>query len=138
MGQSVRLGAQAHGRMMSLQLTLSLHDGWHPGVLFLIRKRRMPKRYGTIMQGRLRRESERRATPPWADRAKIRALYKTARRLTKETGEQHDVDHIVPLLHPLVCGLHVDWNMEVMHWRFNSEKGNLYWPDMPNIQLELL
>lgn len=120
-----------------MQLALLLEGGHHPGRLFLIRKRRMPKRYGTIMQGRLRRESEARATPPWADRKAIRDKYKSRDFMKELTGELYEVDHIIPLLHPLVCGLHIAANMQVLHWKENAEKGNLYWPDMPNQQLEL-
>lgn len=117
---------------------LDLFGGFHPGPLFEIRKRRMPKRYGTIMCGRLRRQSEARATPPWADRAAIRAVYKERDRIKALTGQLHEVDHIVPLVHPSVCGLHVHWNMRVLSWEENARKGNSHWPDMPNQQMELL
>lgn len=119
-------------------MKLDLECGFHPGPLFITHKRRMPKRYGTVLTGRLRRQSEARATPPWADKAAIRAKFRERDLLKKATGELYEVDHIVPLLHPLVCGLHVHWNMRVLHWTENSRKGNLHWPDMWNEQLELI
>lgn len=127
-------------RMPVLNLELELHGGHAPGPLFVPRKRRMPKRYGTIMTGRLRRlrrQSEARATPAWADRAAAKAIFAERDKLKAETGEPYEVDHIVPLLHPAVCGLHVHWNMRVLHRTSNAAKGNLHWPDMWNAQLEI-
>lgn len=116
---------------------LPLCGGYHAGPLFVVRKRRMPKRYGTVMQGRLRRESEARATPPWAYRNDIRAVYMQRDAVTAKTGIQHVVDHIVPLLHPMVCGLHVEWNLRVITYDENNRKSNSYWPDMWGEQLAL-
>ena len=82
----------------------------------------------------------KRRTPQWLtadDWATIRALYREAARLTRETGELHVVDHIVPKIGGIVTGLHVPWNLQVMHWRDNSRKGAARWPDMPEVQDEL-
>lgn len=124
--------------MSVLNMELALDGGYAPGPLFVVKKRRMPKRYGTIMCGRLRRQSETRATPTWADKAAIRAIFAERDKLKVETGEPYEVDHIVPLLHPAVCGLHVHWNMRVLHRNTNANKGNLYWPDMWNEQMEFV
>jgi hypothetical protein len=59
-------------------------------------------------------------TPKWADKRKIRMIYKEA-RLKGLT-----VDHIVPLNNQLVCGLHVEYNLRVIPRRDNSSKGNLF------------
>lgn len=118
--------------------TLDLDGGFHPGPLFVTVKRRMPKRYGTTLQGRLRRAAERQATPPWADRRAIAKVFKRAEELTKLTGTTHSGDHIVPLTHPAVCGLHVAWNLRVMPLAENIRKGNGWWPDMWNEQMELI
>ena len=66
----------------------------------------------------------RQATPPWVDRAAIRAIYAEAKRLTKETGRPHEVDHIWPITHESFSGLHVPWNLRVIPAKRNSEKRN--------------
>ncbi len=78
-----------------------------------------------------RRAVHRLATPAWADRCAMRVIYEQARRITRETGIQHDVDHIVPLKSKLVCGLHVHCNLRVIPASENAKKNNRYWPDMP-------
>ena len=71
------------------------------------------------------------ATPTWADQDLIEQTYTLARLLTEHTGEQYQVDHEVPLRSRLVCGLHVENNLQVIPKRANQLKGNRYWPDMP-------
>ena len=58
------------------------------------------------------------------DRHKVVAKYAEARMLTKATGVKHEVDHIVPLSGPDVCGLHVSWNLRVITQQENQEKGD--------------
>lgn len=64
------------------------------------------------------------ATPPWADFTEIRKVYDRAEQLRWETGQHWEVDHIVPLQHPLVCGLHVHYNLEPKLAVLNSKKSN--------------
>lgn len=74
-----------------------------------------------------RRARKRYATPKWLtedDYNAIRAFYTEAQRLTLETGIDHAVDHIHPLLGELVCGLHVPWNLQILTKSENSAKGN--------------
>lgn len=111
-------------------------DGWHAGPLFVPIKIKPPVRiYGK--EGQVHRAQTRRATPSWADMNAIKAVYKEARRMTQLTGEQYVVDHIVPKMSDRVCGLHVPWNLQVLHWKSNAVKGNRLWPDMPFEQIEI-
>lgn len=88
-------------------------------------------RYKTNAHDRVRDAAERRAAPVWRDRAAIVRIYEEARRISLESGVQHHVDHIVPLRHQLVCGLHVAYNLRIVPARENMVKGNRLWPDMP-------
>lgn len=66
----------------------------------------------------------RDATPSWIDRNAIIKIYQTARRLTEETGEDHEVDHLVAVGNndSSVRGLHVPWNMDVKLRSHNRRK----------------
>lgn len=77
-------------------------------------------------------------TPPWVTREEVLAIEKAARQMTLSTGVQHSVDHVVPLRHPLVCGLHCPANLRVIPLVENIHKGNRWWPDAPFEQKELL
>lgn len=69
----------------------------------------------------------RNATPAWltpVHKLQIRELYLAARRLTRDTGVKHVVDHIIPLRSNEVCGLHVPWNLQILTHIENSSKGN--------------
>ena len=65
-------------------------------------------------------------TPSWVKKEDIRQFYEEAKRLTKETGIKHQVDHIIPLKHPLVCGLHVKANLRVITQEDNYKKNNKF------------
>lgn len=78
-----------------------------------------------------RNAAKRNATPTWADRQKIEEYYFAADFLGMVTGIWHNVDHIVPVQSDLVCGLHVEHNLQVLTKTDNVSKGNRWWPDMP-------
>ena len=56
-------------------------------------------------------------TPPWANLDKIKDIY-----LNRPEG--YHVDHIIPLNNPIVCGLHVEWNLQYLSAKDNCSKGN--------------
>lgn len=69
------------------------------------------------------------ATPPWVDEK----LLKEMQDIYRYSRAPFDhVDHIVPLKHPLVCGLNVPWNLRVVSRCENLRKSNNWWPDCPD------
>jgi hypothetical protein len=69
------------------------------------------------------------AVPQWADKAKVDWFYAEAQRLLRATGMSYDVDHIVPLQSKYVCGLHCEFNLQLLPSALNKSKGNKFWPD---------
>lgn len=67
-----------------------------------------------------------KATPPWADLSTIAALYDTALRMTAETGVRWEVDHVIPLQSTIVCGLHVETNLQLLTKSDNARKHNRF------------
>jgi len=74
------------------------------------------------------RASKLQASPSWANQDLIRAFYVEANRLSEETGIKHHVDHIHPLQHKLVCGLHVEQNLQILTAEANLRKSNRFIP----------
>lgn len=109
------------------QLTLPLNT-YDPGTLFVHGQIKRPLMRPKGKEGVVHRAQTVRATPAWADLVAIKALYAEARRLTRETGELHVVDHIVPKINPFVCGLHVAHNLRVVHWLENARKADNWCP----------
>ena len=84
-----------------------------------------PEVYKVLANARRRRHRE--ATPAWLtkdQRDHIKQLYLKAQELTKLSGVQYEVDHIIPLLNESVCGLHVPWNLQVLPKSENLKKSN--------------
>lgn len=74
-----------------------------------------------------RRESIKNATPACLSTTelnKIKRLYEYAKHVTTTSGMEYQVDHIIPLSNPLVCGLHVPANLQVITSEQNKAKGN--------------
>lgn len=58
------------------------------------------------------------ATPPWANLDIIKNIY--------ECAEGAHVDHIIPLQNALVCGLHVESNLQYLTPEENRRKSNTF------------
>lgn len=64
------------------------------------------------------------ATPPWANLDAIQEVYDFAAFMTRETGERWEVDHIYPLTSDRLCGLHCEFNLQVITKSQNCRKSN--------------
>lgn len=56
-----------------------------------------------------------------AEQAEIQGMYDFCRIFPG-----FEVDHVVPLTHNLVCGMHVPWNLQVLPVSVNRSKGNKF------------
>ena len=74
-----------------------------------------------------RRASQLQRTPSWDPHAHlIVAKYQLASMLTKASGIEHHVDHIIPLQGKKVSGLHVFSNLRVIPGSDNVKKSNSF------------
>lgn len=67
------------------------------------------------------------ATPPWLAPDHIDEM----REVYLGAASSEHVDHIVPLSSPVVCGLHVPWNLRRLDALQNLIKSNDMWPGHP-------
>jgi hypothetical protein len=77
-----------------------------------------------VANARKREKRIKQATPPWANLKAIEAFYIRAAELSKLTGIKHHVDHIYPLKSPIMCGLHVEANLQILPAKVNLRKSN--------------
>lgn len=78
--------------------------------------------------------AERQALPVWANLEAMKAIYQEAARLTQQTGIKHEVDHIIPIQSPLVCGLHCEANLQILTKAQNRAKSNAITPHISQLQ----
>lgn len=93
------------------------------------------KKYRTNNKGKInaltamRYAAKKQRTPKWLseeDKLRIRCFYQLAAMRNRCDDKKWDVDHIVPLLGDVVCGLHVPWNLRVIPKIDNIKKGNRF------------
>jgi hypothetical protein len=70
---------------------------------------------------RYRQCKQKQACPGWVDRNQLRIIY-------TNRPDNHHVDHIIPLIHKDVCGLHVPWNLQYLPAVENHRKQNKFTP----------
>lgn len=70
-----------------------------------------------IHKRRIRAADRMKAMPPWADRKAISRFY-------RDCPAGFHVDHIIPLRHEAICGLHILGNMRYLPAEENLKKGN--------------
>lgn len=66
-----------------------------------------------------RRALKLEATPPWVSTKELRKIY-------AKCPKGYHVDHIIPLVHPKVCGLHVPANLQYLPSKINDSKANKF------------
>lgn len=71
-----------------------------------------------------RRAKKKQAQPIWANEKYIGIFYKQAKEEELRLGTKVVVDHIIPLQHPDVCGLHCEFNLQLLTQSDNCKKGN--------------
>jgi hypothetical protein len=104
---------------------MSLHQYCRPGA----RKRILAGEFITWVHGKKRCKYIMTlilSFPYWVDKKEIMRLHKQVKKRTKETGQMHSLDHIIPLRHPRVCGLSVPINLRVITHAANMHKSNAW------------
>ena len=109
-------------------------DGHCNGPLFApLKKQRLAKRkLARQSGGKERWRKFMRTRPTTEDCAIFLDMQRLARIYGPVFGVQLSVDHIVPLKHPMVCGLHRPSNFEIIPLAENMRKSN-HWPQQEKL-----
>lgn len=104
-------------------------------VLTTNKKKWKSENAGKVNEANSRRRARKIcASPVWAQKSRLLEIYNDCQELNliaKAAGcsELFHVDHIVPLLNAIVCGLHVEYNLQIITASKNLQKGNTWNPD---------
>lgn len=79
-----------------------------------------------IEKSRIREGVLVQQTPEWADKEKIKRIYRTAQIMSSFGKTKYHVDHIIPLKNDIVSGLHVENNLQIITASENLSKGNKF------------
>jgi len=82
-----------------------------------------------LAQSAKRKAARAQRTPKWLtkeDFAVIESFYAKAKAMSKKTGDEYHVDHIIPLRGKKVSGLHVPSNLQILLGTENISKFNKF------------
>lgn len=86
------------------------------------KKHYLNNKHDYILKASKRRRLLYTAMPLWADLGKLKEIYKNC-------PEGYHVDHVIPLQGDLVCGLHVETNLQYLTVSENLKKSNKFTVD---------
>lgn len=78
------------------------------------------------IEAAVRRKRSKQAMPKWANKRYMKLFYQIAQEESEKLGYKITIDHIIPLKHPLVCGLHNEFNLQFLSFSENSRKRNTF------------
>lgn len=130
--ESVRKKEKYNLRRKEYSLKKSLSYKQNP-----LKKRLMNEKWRKLNMGVVnamsakRKASKRKATPSWLTKEQLKEIkqfYILAQELAwlNQDGKPFHVDHIIPLQHDDVCGLHVPWNLQLLSQPENLSKLNSF------------
>jgi hypothetical protein len=97
-----------------------------------LNKSRMRLYYSNVNKYRSRSlfyiQARRNSQPKWTIQFKDEWDKLNSKRLRIEelTGNKYNIDHIIPVMHPDVCGLSVPWNYQLLTKQDNVRKSNQF------------
>jgi hypothetical protein len=86
------------------------------------------RKAGDVNEMQMRRHADKmKRTPRWVDREALCLIYRAA-KLARTTWPELDpeVDHVIPLRNPVVSGLHVHNNLQILSGNQNRAKSNQF------------
>jgi hypothetical protein len=87
------------------------------------------KTYYSVKSAKQRARKKLRVFPKGVECKEVMAIYKKRDELNKKYGfKKYSVDHIIPLKHKFVSGLHVANNLQILTTTENLQKANKFIP----------